>query len=45
MIKKARKLEKQERQKKEREEQLERDRLLKIVNRQNPSNNMWDHCF
>ena len=45
LIKKARKIEKQDKQKKEREIQDEKNRLLNIVNRHTPQNNIWSDCF
>ena len=45
MIKKARKIDKNKRMAKEREAQIEKQRLVAIVNRQRTQNNYWDNCY
>ncbi len=45
MIKKARKIDKNKRMAKEREAQIEKQRLVAIVNRQKTQSNYWDNCY
>jgi len=45
MIKKARKIDKNKRMAKEREAQIEKQRLVAIVNRQKAQSNYWDNCY